>query len=312
MRKFAAIIILATTAITGCQTCPKTIVSLDQLVDEHNFNAIKIPRLWARARLEITAMTKDGISVTWGSTSPLSSPNALLMMFKNSQPGATQDFALIGKEAGQEIFRMASSYEDDKYYLWYGMGGKSRGWWGRNSLAGAPGIKNLPMDPNQLLAALDICSLPANQTEIPFVALSMSTEPGKYAYVLSYIDRQPVSRRIMFRREMLFDWSDTAPRRLSRVNFFDDHGIRVMTAQVGDYKKIASQGVVENEQPEMPTDIKISWPQTGTSVHMVLSEMTTDDKANPEIVRFARLPSNAELTQVDKHLPASTKQPEPK
>ncbi len=267
--------------LQGCcffrpKPCPQTMVSLDQLLDEYNANASAVPQLWARARVKIT-MPKAGIPFSWGSVSPRSAPNANLLLFKGPNPLGPHNFVLIGKEAGVELFRTGTSITDGVYYFWYRWGDDAACLWGKNSLAGAPGIEGLLIDPTQIAAVLSVCELPADLTQPPLVALSMNTTPGECAYVVTYMDRQPITNKIIFKREMHFRWSDDEPRRPFRVDFFDNRGVRVMAAELSDYKPIRLANEPKTApEPIMPTYIKITWPTENTKVEIALSEMVVD------------------------------------
>ncbi|MCK4602857.1 MAG: hypothetical protein KAU28_10355 [Phycisphaerae bacterium] len=277
----------AALGVCGCPKCPDTSVPLAQLVAEHNANAARVGRLWARAKIAVTFMGKEsGLPFSWGSTSPLASPNGLLLLAKGPGPLGPHDFALIGRELGRKLFQLGSSVTDGRYYLWYNVGDRSAGWWGRNELAGAPGVV-VPIDPNQLLAVLAVCELPSDFTAPPTVAVRMSTNPC--AYVVTYIDRQPVTGKIIFKRDMYFRWSDSKPRRAFLVNFFDAAGRLVMTARLKNYRSVEVEDKLS--PPVMPTDIEINWPQTRGKIHLVLSQMTTADKWRRSACR-ATMPDN--------------------
>jgi len=299
--------VLAAAALGGCRPCPETIVPLDELVARYNHNAAKAPRLWARA--EITATFKDPRShlpFTW------QSPTGLLLLQKADAPLGPHGFALVGFEAGEEVFRVGSSPTDGAYYFWYGWGSSGECRWGRLKYAGASGVEGVEIDPLQLLAVLGMCELPVDFTGIPTVALTMNTTPGKCAYVLTYIDRRPVSGRITFRREMYFRWAEDAPCRPFMIKFFDDVGRRVMTAKLSNYKPVDCSDLDNppDEDPLMPSRIEITWvdPVSGkfkSRVRIRLSEMTAEDKWDPDVLRFWKnLPPGLgpKCTQVDGHL----------
>ncbi|MHC4295649.1 MAG: hypothetical protein ACYSTL_08705, partial [Planctomycetota bacterium] len=173
--------------------------------------------------------------------------NGLLLLSKTSDPLGPQNFVLIGYETlAIELFRVGTSADEGVYYLWHRFG-EGEAWWGKTELSAAPGIRDLPIDPIQLLSVLSICELPRDLTNIPTVMLSMTHRPGERyspnelcAYVLTYIDRQPISNRILFKREIYFTWDDTHLTRPFLVNLFDDSGERVMTARLADYREIES------------------------------------------------------------------------
>jgi hypothetical protein len=282
-RILAGVLAATALALCGCpqQTCPRTQLSVDELVGAYNRNAAGVPRLWARAKI---AVTLNDPPLTWGSTSALAPPNGVLLLFKGKDHLGPHDFVLVGREvAGVELFRIGSSTSQGVYYFWYTFGEESAAFWGRHALAGAPKLEGLPLDPGQLLAVLGVVQVPDDQGPLPAAAMRMSTDPC--AYVMTYIDRQPLSGRIGMRRDVFFRWSDDEPARPFRVDFLSPEGRRVLTARLGEYAAVAP-GPDEPDtgpRPVMPTDIvlePISWPGDEKPnplrrVHIVLSEMTT-------------------------------------
>jgi hypothetical protein len=291
-------------AAMGCgPSTPQTTLTRRELIAQHNANAREIPQLWARARIALTLTNSQGRTVSWGSTSPLSGPNGLLLYA--SGPGALgpHDFVLIGRTAGAtELFRLGNSAQEGVYYLWYGLGEHQGAMWGRDALAGAPGV-DMPIDPMQILSVLNITALPEDFTTLPAVVMTLSDQPR--AYVLTAIDRQPVTGEILCRKEIYCTWDDRKPPRPYRVNLFDAAGRCVMTAELKDYKpiRVAASG---GPAPQMPTDIKITWPEKRSRIHLVLSEMTTEDTWDRTQTLFrSHLPGGLapeQMTQVDKNL----------
>ena len=309
----------------GCCRLPEHRVSLETLVADHNANADAVPKLWARAKLAVTMQDPaSGLPFTWGSVSPLVTPNGLLVMVKGPHRLGVHDFTLIGQEANIDLFRLGASTQENKYYFWLRAGGKSHAWWGRLDLAGAPGASAIPIDPTQLLAALNVCALPVSATDAPATTMVTTTErlsylydsaweatfgPCRPAYVVTSIGREPVSRRLGATRETYFLWSDTQPRRPFLIRYLDEGGLPVMTARLGGYEPVA--GGAGKDSPVMPTDIRLDWPAKKTSVHVVLSQMTTD-KGVREACRFEDyLPEGIPVEQVDKALEASGTRPGP-
>jgi len=240
----------------------------------------------------------------------------VLMLGKRPGKLGPQDFVLIGREtASLELFRVGCNVDEGVYYLWYRFRQHGQAWVGRNELAGAPGVQGLPLDPNQLLAVLSVCELPDDYTDAPTVAMTMDTDPQRCAYVLTYIDRQPITRRLGFRREIYFHWGpdkkppflsgdvDKKQRRPFMVKFFDNRGRRIMTAMLDKYKpiRLAEDAPKGAAPPVMPTDIRIDWPEKNNSVHLVLSDMTAERIGNPKkATRFdAYVPPDIPVVQVD-------------
>ena len=300
----AAVIATAALLIGGCIQPPTFLAPREQLIAEHNANAARADRLWARVRLKATFRDKNGIPWSWGSTSPLLAPNAKLLLGKTDTPGEV-DFVLIGSKAGSEIFALGVSAAEGKYYFWHNAGGQAHAWYGLNALAGAKGIDSLPMDPRQLLAALSVCKLPDDFTRLPTVVMTTDEDGGRYAYVLTYVDRDPLSGEIGFRRETYFVWDDKKPRRPFMIKFFDHRGRVVMVAKMRDYREIADSGDGYGKTlAVMPADIRVDWPISGHNVHLTLSQMTSRRKGDPARAASydTRKPVGISETQIDRHL----------
>ncbi len=278
--------------VVGCASpCPDKLAGIDHIVAAHNANAASVPRLWARVEMDVTLKPESGPEVTWRS----GSPTGLLLYRRGKNANGPHDFVLIGREAAAvELFRAGASNAQGLYYFWYKFGDRAGAWYGRLALAGAPGVKQVPVDPMQLLSVLGITPLPAEPGRLPAAALGMQNTPGDCAYVVAVLERQPVSNRVRFTREMLMPWSDAEPPRPSRVNIFDDAGRRVMTAKLSDYRPIDVSSLDDPPPvaPVMPTDIDIVCNEAPGShafirrIHLRISEMTVEDKWLPEAVDF--------------------------
>jgi len=280
-------------ALPGCLTpCPEESVSREQLVGEYNANAAAVPRLWARAQLDITIPTDSALPVSFQA-------DGLILLGK--RPGQqTHDFVLVGRKAGQEVFRTGCSASQDKYYFWYRLGEHARAYWGRNELAGAEGIDVLPIDPHDLLDVLAVCELPSRFTDIPTAVLTMEDTPGSCAYDLTLIERQPDTSRLVPTRRILFTWQRNRQRRPFRVEFLDADGRMVLSARLEDYRPISGG---PPPRPVMPTDIRIDWPQRESKLRIRLTEMTTEPRGDPAAAARFRppVPPNR-IVQVDAHI----------
>jgi hypothetical protein len=290
--------LVAAIAGCACPPCPQEFLSREELVARHNANAERAPRLWARAAVEAVLVDAKGRTVLWGST--LMAPNAIVSLEKDSAKGplGPHDFVLIGTETGgQEIFRLGTSVADGAYYLWTSVGGKASGLYGQASLAGAPGAGPIPINPLDLVSVLGITALPEDFTKAPTVLMRLNETPCQCAYVLTLLDRQPVTGKIVARRDVYLDWDANRPPRPFRVDLLDEVGRTVMTARMKDYKPIAVVADTPPGEPAatepaapavgamLPTDIVVTWPKTGSRIHIVLSEMKTK-RVDPDLFLF--------------------------
>ena len=94
------------TTLAGCPAaslddysdCPATYVSLRDLVAGYNANAAAMPKLWAAASVKVTLSDGKGGSFTWGSSSPLADPNAVVILSKDAESPGAKNFVMIGRE----------------------------------------------------------------------------------------------------------------------------------------------------------------------------------------------------------------------
>ncbi len=295
--RYVGVAAVAGLLLGGCtQQCPKASVPMDQLVAEYNANAQKAPQLYARVEISLHLVAPDGRASDW-------SGDGTLLMEKGDNKLGPHYFVVSGRESGQDLFRLGCDPSDDVYYLWYHFGGKGQLWRGRQSVAGAPGVR-MPLDPNQLLSVLAITQLPDDFRKLPTVCMTLQDDPGTRcaprpcSYVLTYIDRQALSDRITSQREMYFAWSDTQPRRLFQVSFIDAAGRRAMNATVGNYQEVETG---DNDRPLMPTEISVSWPQTGSWIRLKLSKMNIT-KGQPREACKLVPPGGVTVNDVDENI----------
>lgn len=283
--------LLAAGVVTACQpeyVCPpmNTVKSVDEIVAGYNKNASRVPRLWARVDVNIKLRKKPGdLPLLWNC-------DGIVMLDKRENPAIVPDFKLVLKEAGQRIGQIGTSTVDKVYYMWSKMGDNRSCYYGETRLAGAPDIDEIPIDPIQLLSVLCVRELPADFTRAPFVTQSISTNPC--AYVLTYIDRQPVTNRFLARREIYFerrakkDKSGNLiflPCRPFMVKIFDNKGRLTFKATMKDYKPIELEDVDDDlpGEPEMPTTINLTWIKNGTELTLKLFKLSTGEEFDEDV-----------------------------
>lgn len=264
--------LLLAIAFAGCYPVPPEQVSMDQLVDGYNANAVNVPQLWSRAKIAVTIPRTIG-SFTWGNTSSLAANNGYLVLFKNGAAGP-HDFVLIGKENIAEIFRLGSSTDEGVYYLWFKAGGHEGAWIGSLGDAATPQGSDLALNPAEFLSVLGIVELPKS------VLPTMKTDdnPWRKDHYYKLTDALPTGKR-----EMYFDWPKNvaAPRPLNKVILYDKANHPIMTAKLSKYQTIA-----DANGARMPTEIVIDWhgAKGTTTLAMAISEMTAAPKPERSIV----------------------------
>jgi hypothetical protein len=304
----AAMLLLAGWApgLAGCpapQACPCCHVTLSALAAEHNSNADKVPRLWARARVQVTCTNPQGRTVTLGSASPAAKGNARLMLTKDPDKGV--NFLLAGGETGlPDIFRVGADARSGVYYLWFHYREMGSAWFGRTAYSGAPGVRAMPFDASQLLEVLGLTPLPPPAKEVmPAVVMTMSDNPC--AYVVQYLKPQPVTGHLKVWREVYFHWADNQPRLPFHLRFYDGDGRCRVKADVANYRAIETDAPA-GDWPVMPTDIRVTWPaikdvQPASALRMTLTEMSTIHPFVERVFDFWTYlpPEVSDRTQVD-------------
>jgi hypothetical protein len=267
--------------LTGCTPCPTKSVGVEQLLGEYNANAAAIPKLWARATIDLTIIDDKGGAFNWGTT--IGASNGLLITGKTGP--ATPDFVLVGRESGQEVMRLGTSSADNLYYAWYHFGDKGGAWSGRADRAAAAGATDIFVDPLTLVSLLGIIELPAGS-----VALRMERggfAAGPCAYVLTC--SQPGTN--ISKREIYFTWTQEGPRRVFQVICFGRDGQRVLTAKLSDYGSVSGADV--HGQPAIvPTDITMAGNDSPghknhlRNLHLKLAGMKVGEVDPAEAAKF--------------------------
>ncbi len=272
-------------ALTGCCQRPEIIQPVDSVIRQYNDNANGVDRLWARAKVEVTLANEAGLTGKWGSVSPAALPNALLLMTRRDD--GEWDFVLIGKEmGGVELFRLGISGEENAYYFWYNFGGEAAAYWGRNDLAGAPGVAGMPIYPADLLAALGLTAMPSDLTNLPAAVMTMRDEECDYAYEMTSLDRQPITNNIFVRRKTYLTWSDELPPRPFAVDLFDAQGLCSVSATLANEQPIETD---TGRTVVAPTEVTLVWNDPDWPVRklrLVLSDMSEVHNFRPEACRF--------------------------
>ena len=300
--------------ITGCtqQRCPsfKTVKPVEQVIQHYNKNASRLPRIWLR--VDLTAVIRNKPSDLVGL--PWTFSNGIIMMRKQDDRSKVPDFKLILKEAGKTVAQVGTSSNDKVYYMWQTFSNKMPSFFGELKYAGAPNVSKLPIDPIQLLSILCVNELPANLTRAPFVTQTVSTNPC--AYVLTYIDRQPITNKFIARREIYFERSVTVgqdsketelPCRPFMVKIFDQNGCEVFTAHMENYKPITLEDVDDEDEPfpVMPTVITMKCNITGTWLKLNIKHLTTGEEFDSDAYDFWDImpaKAKANLKKVDQNL----------
>ncbi len=278
--------------------CPEQFLSLEELTVHYNANARKVPKLWARvsARVQVKGLT-------WGSAGKKDPSNGLLLLSKAEATPTAPNFVLIGKETGMDILRLGTDARTGLYYWWLQIGNNARAYYGRQAMAGAPGVEAMAIDPVHLMAMLGVTELPRPEAgKMPAALMQMRGEPLP-AYVVRYVSPQPVTGHLKLWREIRFRWDKEGPSRPYRIRLFDAKGLCRVWADLSDYESAAvGEGVTV--PPELPTYIRMTWPeikgvQLARRLEIRLKEMSTVKKFRQSAFTFNPPPGAGVPIQVD-------------
>ena len=327
--KYSVLLLLAVVCGGGCcststRNCPEFVAPLETVVAEFNTNAAAVNWLSAEVRISMTVQDTSGWSYTWGGL--LGSKNGKVLFEKNPRsPQGPHYFAFVGKEAGREVFWLGVSPDEGLYYIWFQMGDRGGAWVGQTALSGSPGQTAMPIDPLGMVSLLNVTPLPQGD-ELPIAPMTVegpiirdgSRQPP--SYVLSYVDRQPVTGKPICRREIYFEW--TPPERQDfrkpyKIAFISPEGRRMMTAYLSQYAEIADSQTADGRPAVVPTRIELEntpWPGVQTvlksmsitllEVHSVRDE---DNDGNPKVAsKFRQNLPNVPIHWIDGPLQKGT------
>ncbi|HEX4794256.1 MAG TPA: hypothetical protein VH370_10720 [Humisphaera sp.] len=245
-------------AFAGCNTCPKSggyfgpTDSMDRVVADINANNEKIPSLWSSLyyRANIVDEKKQEHSLNGEG------------VFLYRQPN---DLRLIGRMAPvQTIFDIGSNREG--YWLRV-IPQISTMWYGRyQDLANADlRAQHIPIRPDLVMGVLTVATINTNFSQLPAPTMRFNNE--KDAYMFVWITRLP--DRWLAYREV---WYDRATRRPTLVILYDGDGRAVIRAELGLYKPVPVPNLPKEKWPQVATDYKLTFPDTGSTMQFTLSD----------------------------------------
>jgi hypothetical protein len=305
--------IIAIQLVLGCTAkqptvWPSPVLALDEITAHYNNNAGRIPRLWTRVNLWVSYKTGAATVFSYGSVSPLATPNAILLLAKRGSDDAGDriDFLLYGHEL-TNTFRAGIESSSGLYYFWSPLLRPPQGWYGHLQCSDASVTSQIPVDPTQLVEILAITRLPpANASECPVVTMTLDEESN--AYVIHYIGRQARTRQTRITREMYFHWKDASMGRPFRIRIFDANGLPRVTADLAGYREVADADGLAM----IPTELQLRWPsirgvQNECEMRLVLTDASIHHSFRDTVFSFwHNLPQNLQPQLLDQVCNASS------
>jgi len=284
----------------GCVP-PETSVDSARLLKNFDENADKLPYFKAEGTLTVKAYA-DG----WFRVFKRSEDFTVLLAKDPENPAGPCDFALYVLDLGEPVMGMGSSTVDGMYYMFIGFGQSGMCNVGRTALAGAPGIEGMSLDisaaagsdkspgkgkkldinPLQLVSAFAVIPPSNDLTSMPGAILQMQGDHWPFEYILTCIDRQGSTQRIVPLHRMIFDWKkDVEPRLPRRIEYLDPNGVWVMTAKIRKYKPVdvADFPNPPQDPPVMPSEIIYTWRNARSGKKMITLTLELSDVWAPEI-----------------------------
>lgn len=252
---------VASGALAGCPRktvqvmapCPTEVVSLEQLIAQHNQQAGMAPQLWSRIdRIDVTFLDDKGKPKSYTLTS-----GYLLLRKSPGDPLGPQDFLVTGREGNKDIFRLGSDATGGVYYFWYDVSRDQQGGrWGRYANLNRPGMQATGFNPTQLVNVLGLLPWPTRLEEPPFPTAVAELDPC--VYLMRFYATRPGRQGFYLEREVTLDRRDPA-HRPTLVRLYDSFGRNVMVATPRNYAAIGGASSA-SAGPEVATEVDIVWP----------------------------------------------------
>lgn len=257
----SALIALFVSSLAGCcanQQTRSTQVyngptqSMEQVVADINANNQKVPSLWSSLyyKANIVDDKKHAHFVNGEG----------YLLYR--QPS---DFRLIGrKDPAGTVFEIGSNR--DSYWLRI-VPEVNTMWYGRyEDLAGADlNALHIPIRPDLVLGVLTFATINTNFSELPAPTMRFNNQEDTYMFV--WIAKAP-DRWIAIREV----WYDRQTKRPRFVLLYDANGRVALRADLSLFKQVPLEGQPKAQWPWVPTDYKLMFPDSGSTMEFTLSD----------------------------------------
>ncbi len=224
------------------------------LVDRYNANADRLPEnvLLTSERVEVEGgyIEDDGSEHVFQGEGKLYfvKPNKLYLILKHDLAGKMVEIGSDGT----------------RYWLWWDK--RQTVWWGYHKYIDRPVIREMPIRPDQLIAALGLTPLPSGSGWLKG-PLRRTVRYPMPEYLLSFWRLDDGVPR--YDREYWL--SRGTPHLIDRINFFDEFGRESCEATLADLKAPRVEGnVITGPPPLMPHKVWLRWARSKAYFRMTV------------------------------------------
>ncbi len=229
-------------------TVPAEVEDVGVIVDRINANAERMPN---DVMLKSFARIQAGIVDEEGKTTDYTGDGRLYFV-------KPMYFYLTFNHLASTIVKMSS--DGQTYWLWYKETKKV--YWGKYEHLNKPRLRDMPIQPDQVIAALGLTRLPTSFDRLFGPVFSVPTQ--RIPHTLNPQVRLTYFRRIEDhgRLDRVYSVSRRPPNLPERILFGDKHGRVGCEATLDHLRPVGvSDDVIEGEGPIMPHKIALRLPQ---------------------------------------------------
>lgn len=230
-------------------TTQEKVEDVDVIVDRYNANAERMPNdvILKCGFVDIQA----GIVDEEGKTTEYTGGGRLYFV-------KPRYFYLTFGHMASTIAKMSS--DGETYWLWYKETKKV--YWGKYEHLNKPRLRDMPIQPDQVIAALGLTRLPKSFDRLFGPVFSVPTQPIPHTlnpqYKLTYFRRIEDHGRL----DRVYSISRRPPYLAERILFGDKHGHVGCEATLDAFRPVGVSGnVIEGPGPIMPHKIALRLPQ---------------------------------------------------
>ena len=252
--------------------------SMDKVVADINANNEKIPSLWSSLyyKANIVDENKQTHFINGEGTLLYRQPGELRLVGRKDPAGVVFDIGSNREAYWMRVIPQIST-------MWYGQYG---------DLANVDlRAQHIPIRPDLVMGVLPIATLNTDFSQLPAPTMRFSNKDDAYMFV--WITKLP-DRWIAYREV----WYDRKTRQPRFVLLYDGDGRVVIRADLGIYKPVQVPNLARAQWPVVPTDYKLTFPDTGSTMQFTLSDdLALSNRGAPNAATFTM--PNPEQADVD-------------
>jgi hypothetical protein len=242
-----------------------------------NQNNNKLPTLWASiGKMEISLVDDKG------KRHDETLDGALLYR-------SPRDVKVVGHNVLGNLLEIGSNR--DVYWLIARKPGPDAAWWGRYKYLDDPRAKPIPVSPALVLEVLGVSTINEDFNALPVPVMRFNNDSDAYMFIWNgkMVDRWKANKEV---------WYDRATKRPIKVFLFDDNGRIVLSARLDKHKPVEVPGLAKEQWPVVATDYRLSFPDSGSRMHLVLDDVRLKRNNAPSDATFRFSPDKLDVSTV--------------